>query len=491
MDINQEGDNLITNEETLLPVEDSHIEITENIEDESINNEVMDLNQEGDNLIINEETLLTVEDSPIEITENIEDESITNEVMDINQEGDNLIINEETLLTVEDSPIEITENIEDESINNEVIDLNQEGDNLIINEETLLPVEDSPIEIMENIEDESITNEVMDINQEGDNLITNEETLLTIEDSPIEITENIEDESITNEVIDLNQEGDNLITNEETLLPVNVLSINVNGNILNIYPSKEDKPISIQETEVITINKEKEKVDSIQNDLLNIIIKEIYTPIEDIFNLKELLLDSDLTETTIELTTKIKKYYDHLSIIFNKLSDFYNPTLNKSKLEKTSLNLRESIESVIDLLSSKSQEKDIKIDYIISPETPTLILGYPEEINQILFNILDNAIKFTHEGYIIISVISEIEEDDIYNIRFSIKDTGIGISPETKGKLFKPFVIIEDSCKHLGLGLTITKHLCNLIGGEIWLESQENCGSTFYFKIKAKETFNK
>jgi signal transduction histidine kinase len=156
-------------------------------------------------------------------------------------------------------------------------------------------------------------------------------------------------------------------------------------------------------------------------------------------------------------------------------------------LESHAFDLSMCIETSIDLVSTKAAEKKLELAYLIEDNVPQMMFGDPTRLRQILVNLLGNAVKFTDKGDVVLSVSSSPVGIEKTEIRFSVKDTGIGISKENLSKLFQSFSQVDSTTTRYyggtGLGLAISKRLVELMGGKIWVESELGKGSTFYFAV--------
>jgi signal transduction histidine kinase/CheY-like chemotaxis protein len=232
---------------------------------------------------------------------------------------------------------------------------------------------------------------------------------------------------------------------------------------------------------------------------------EIRTPLNAVIGMTDLLLDTQLHPEQQDFVETIRASGHVLLSVINDILDFSKIEAGKLELENHPFNLRTCVEESLDLVALKADEKHLNLAYLLDDHLPEMVVGDMTRVRQVLFNLLSNAVKFTHEGEVVIRVENgewRMENDakasslqypishSLYCIHISVHDTGIGIPVELQNRLFQSFSQVDNSTTRkyggTGLGLAISKRLTEMMGGKIWLESEEGVGTTFHVLFQVK-----
>lgn len=215
---------------------------------------------------------------------------------------------------------------------------------------------------------------------------------------------------------------------------------------------------------------------------------EIRTPMNAIVGITELLCDTELTRSQRDNLLLVQQSADALLSVINDILDFSKIEAGKLELDETDFELRESIGDMMKTLALRAHAKGLELALRVAPAIPHWLHGDQHRLRQVILNLVGNAIKFTEAGEVVLNVEKETAQEDRVLLRFSVADTGIGIAANRRHAVFAAFEQADNSTTRkyggTGLGLAIASRLVQLMGGRIWLDSQEGQGTTFHFTIR-------
>jgi signal transduction histidine kinase/DNA-binding response OmpR family regulator/HPt (histidine-containing phosphotransfer) domain-containing protein len=269
----------------------------------------------------------------------------------------------------------------------------------------------------------------------------------------------------------------------DALLPTIALNTRILGSKLVSQRLLEQTQAQAADLEIA--KQTAEAATQAKSDFLANMSHEIRTPMNAIIGMTHLALKTGLSPKQADYLSKIKAAAQALLGIINEILDTSKIEAGKLDLEKIDFRLEEVLDSLSTIVCQKAQDKNLEFLIASHPNIPPNLLGDPLRLGQILINLVNNAIKFTERGEVVVSVALEERFDQRVRLHFSVRDSGIGMTAEQTARLFQPFSQADTSITRkyggTGLGLSIAKRLVEIMGGSLWVESAPGTGSTFHF----------
>jgi len=241
------------------------------------------------------------------------------------------------------------------------------------------------------------------------------------------------------------------------------------------------------EAELLLAKAAAESASRTKSDFLASMSHEIRTPMNSIMGIADLLAKTSLSPEQEKYVQIFRRAGDNLLNLINDILDLSKVEASQLELERTSFALNEHLQKVTEMVSTRAQEKGLSLVFEIAPDVSTDLIGDPTRLQQVLLNLLGNAIKFTQSGEVTLRVAAHGDSRVPTALRFTVSDTGIGIPEEKLDQIFERFTQADSSTTRRfggsGLGLTISRRLVELMGGRIWVESVVGEGSTFAFAV--------